>query len=66
MAVVAIVLLEWTVRTFERCLGRMPDPRAPDADCGKCPVQQTTRDTESEILERVIEPENARLSSEAG
>ena len=25
MAVVAIVLLEWTVRSFDRCLGRMPE-----------------------------------------
>jgi ABC-type transport system involved in multi-copper enzyme maturation permease subunit len=25
LAVVAIVLLEWTVRTFDRCLGRMPE-----------------------------------------
>jgi hypothetical protein len=31
VAVVAIVLLEWTVRTFDRCLGRMPERGAPDA-----------------------------------
>jgi ABC-type transport system involved in multi-copper enzyme maturation permease subunit len=29
VAVVAIVLLEWTVRTFDRCLGRMPERGAP-------------------------------------
>jgi ABC-type transport system involved in multi-copper enzyme maturation permease subunit len=28
VAVVAIVLLEWTVRTFDRCLGRMPERSA--------------------------------------
>ncbi len=29
VALVAIVLLEWTVRTFDRCLGRMPERGAP-------------------------------------
>jgi hypothetical protein len=29
VAVVAIVLLEWTVLTFDRCLGRMPERGAP-------------------------------------
>jgi ABC-type transport system involved in multi-copper enzyme maturation permease subunit len=29
VAVVAIVLLEWTVRTFDRCLGRMPERSVP-------------------------------------
>ncbi len=32
VAVVAIVLLELTVRTFERCLGRMPDHGTPIAN----------------------------------
>jgi hypothetical protein len=29
VAVVAIALLEWTVRSFDRCLGRMPVRTAP-------------------------------------
>jgi ABC-type transport system involved in multi-copper enzyme maturation permease subunit len=29
VAVLAFVLLEWTVRTFDRCLGRMPERGAP-------------------------------------
>ena len=58
VAVVAIVLLEWTVRTFDRCLGRIPDRAVP---FGARPAENTRSITpfRSALKLRCAEPDKS-------